>query len=97
MIEASDGEEGVRAFQSRSNEIDLVLLDFAMPRMNGVEAFGELIKIKPDVKVILSSGYMEDVGLQNFPSQHPAGVLHKPYKREDLKGELDRMLGAETE
>ena len=35
------------------NEIDLVMLDFAMPRMNGVEAFEELILIKPDVKVIL--------------------------------------------
>ena len=93
MIEAADGEEGVRVFQSRSNEIDLVLLDFAMPRMNGVEAFGELIKIKPDVKVILSSGYTEDVVLQNFPSQRPAGVLHKPYKMEDLKGELERLLG----
>jgi PAS domain S-box-containing protein len=93
MIEASDGDEGVRVFQSRSNEIDLVLLDFAMPRMNGVEAFGKLIKIKPDVKVILSSGYTEDVVLQNFPSQRPAGVLHKPYKMEDMKGELEKLLG----
>ncbi len=94
MIEASDGDEGVHVFQERLNEIDLVLLDFAMPKMNGVEAFGELIRIKPDVKVILSSGYTEDAVMQSFPGQRPSGVLHKPYKTEDLKGELERLLGA---
>ncbi len=64
-----------------------------MPKMNGVEAFGELIRIKPDVKVILSSGYTEDAVMQSFPGQRPSGVLHKPYKTEDLKGELERLLG----
>ncbi len=72
------------------------MLDFAMPKMNGVEAFGELIRIKPDVKVILCSGYTEDVVLESFPDQRPAGVLHKPYKMEALKAELERLLGAET-
>ena len=38
-ITAADGEQGVRIFRERLNEIDLVILDFAMPRMNGVEAF----------------------------------------------------------
>ncbi len=93
-IQASDGEEGVRIFQARSNEIDLVILDLAMAKMNGVEAFGELISIKPDVKVILCSGYTEDAELQSFPGQRPAGVLHKPYKMENLKRELERLLGA---
>ncbi len=91
-ITASDGEEGVRIFRERLNEIDLVMLDFAMPRMNGIEAFGELIRIKPDVKVILCSGYTEDVVLDCFPGQRPAGVLHKPYKMEELKTELERLL-----
>ncbi len=91
-IIAEDGEEGVSVFRERMNEIDLVMLDYKMPKMNGDEAFGELIKIKPDVKVILSSGYTEDAVMQSFPGQRPAGVLHKPYKMEDLKGELERLL-----
>jgi CheY-like chemotaxis protein len=73
-IGAVDGAEGVHLFRERLNEIDLVLLDFAMPRMNGVEAFEELIRIKPDVKVILSSGYTEDIVIQSFPDRRPAGV-----------------------
>jgi CheY-like chemotaxis protein len=94
-IIAEDGEEGVSVFRERINEIDLVMLDYKMPKMNGVEAFGELIRIKPDVKVILSSGYTEDVVIESFPGQRPACVLHKPYNMADLKTELDRLLGTE--
>jgi CheY-like chemotaxis protein len=94
-IIAEDGEECVRVFRERMNEIDLVMLDYKMPKMNGVEAFGELIRIKPDVKVILSSGYTEDVVIESFPDKRPAGILHKPYEVKDLKGELDRLLEAD--
>jgi PAS domain S-box-containing protein len=91
-IVAGDGEEGVNVFRERPNEIDLVMLDFKMPKMNGVETFGELIRIKPDVRVMLCSGYTEDVVMQSFPGQRPAVVLHKPYNMEELKTELDRLL-----
>ncbi len=94
-IEASDGEEGVAIYQDRHHEIDLVLLDFVMPRMNGVEAFRELTKIKPDVKVILSSGYTEDVVLEEFSGVRPAGILHKPYVIEELHSQLKRVLGTD--
>ncbi len=90
---AGDGEECVQVFRERHNDIDLVMLDFAMPRMNGIEAFGELIKIEPDVKVILCSGYTEDDVLLSFPGKRPAGVLRKPYRMDDLKVELERLLG----
>ncbi len=92
-IIAVDGEEGVSVFRERLNEIDLVMLDFKMPKIDGVEAFGELIRIKPDVKVILCSGYTEDAVIEMFPGQRPAGVLHKPYNMGDLKGELEKLLG----
>jgi two-component system, cell cycle sensor histidine kinase and response regulator CckA len=64
--------------------------------IHGVEAFGEVIRLKPDVKVILSSGYAEGVLLESFPGKRPAGVLHKPYKMEVLKAELERLLGGNT-
>ena len=88
-----EDETGVRIFRESLNDIDLVMLDYAMPRMNGVEALGELIRIKPDVKVMLCSGYTEDDVMPSFPGKRPAGVLHKPYIMEELKGELERLLG----
>ena len=69
------------------------MLDFAMPKMNGVQAFNGLVRIKPDVKVILCSGFTEDAVKHSFPGPRPAGVLHKPYKIEALKAELERLLG----
>ena len=53
----------------------------------------ELIRIRPDVKVILSSGYTEDVVSKSFPGPKPAEFLNKPYKLEVLMAELDRLLG----
>ena len=92
-IPAVDGAEGVHLFRERFNDIDLVLLDFAMPRMNGVEAFEKLIKVKPDVKVILSSAYTENMVAKSFSGPKPAGFLNKPYKLEVLKAEIERLLG----
>ena len=92
-IAAFDGVEGVRIFRERLNEIDIVMLDFVMPRMNGVEAFEELICIKPDVKVLFSSGYTEELMRQRFSGRQPESVLHKPYDMDILKAELERLLG----
>jgi len=84
-------------FRERLNDIDIVLLDFAMPKLNGVESFGELIRIESDVKVILCSGYTEDVVLETFPANVLLVFLHKPYKMEDMKGELEKLLIGTTD
>lgn len=92
-ITARDGAEGVRIFRERLNDIDLVLLDFAMPNMDGVEAYHELIRIKPDARIMICSGYAEDAVIERFPDERPASFLHKPYDMQDLKGEINRLLG----
>ena len=58
-ITASDGMEAVKTFRQRSDEIDLILMDLTMPNMDGVAAMHELRRIKPDIKIILSSGFNE--------------------------------------
>ncbi len=92
VIEAENGEQAVGIVRERLDKIDLVILDFVMPKMNGVEAFREMVKIREDIKVILSSGYAEDDVMANFGDHRPAGVLHKPYKMARLKDELARLL-----
>ncbi len=92
-IQASDGDEGIGVFRDRTDDIDLVILDFVMPRMSGSEVFEELITIKPDVKVILSSGYSEEVVLEGLSGRRPSGILQKPHGMQDLRAELERLLG----
>ncbi len=61
VLEASDGQEAINIFRERPNGVDLVILDVIMPRKNGKEVYDELKKIKPDIKVLFTSGYTSDI------------------------------------
>jgi PAS domain S-box-containing protein len=91
---ASDGEEGVALFEQRAGEIAFVLLDLTMPRMDGVSAFHEMKRLKSDVRVILSSGYNEQDAVQRFSGEGLAGFIQKPYRLNELKEKVARLLNA---
>lgn len=92
-LSAVDGDDGVKKFRQHQNTIDLVLLDLMMPQMDGFEAFSQLVQIRPDVKVIISSGYTKEALENKFLGGDPVGFLHKPYQMDKLWEELDRVLG----
>lgn len=92
VLTARDGVEAVKLFQGRAHEIVCVILDLMMPNMDGVETFEHLIKINPDIKVILCSGYNEQEATQGFEGQGLAGFLQKPFRLGDLRQELKRVL-----
>ena len=58
---AQNGEEGLKLFNS--GNFDIVVTDYRMPRMNGVELIQNLRKVNPNVRVILLSGFVEPLGL----------------------------------
>jgi PAS domain S-box-containing protein len=92
-LSAEDGDEGVKKFRQHQKTIDLVLLDLMMPQMDGFEAFSQLVQIKPDVKVVISSGYTKEALVNKFQGVSPAGFLHKPYQMDRLLEELEKALG----
>lgn len=94
VLEARDGLEAVDLFRKRLQEIDGVLLDLTMPRLNGVETFRELRLIRPDVRAVLASGYSEHDLSQRFGQDGLAGFVEKPYTVESLAAVLDRVLQA---
>ena len=55
VLTAENGFEAVEIIKKQASDIDCVILDLSMPKMDGLAAFGEIIRIKPDAKVILSS------------------------------------------
>ena len=93
VITAADGREGVEIYRQRSDEIVLVLLDLTMPHLGGEEAFGEMRLIRPDVRVILASGYNGQEVTQRFVGDSPAGFIQKPYRIDDLAEKLKDVLG----
>jgi PAS domain S-box-containing protein len=61
VYEAADGEEAVKVFQEHAESINLLLLDVIMPHKNGREAYREIVKIRPDMKALFTSGYTADI------------------------------------
>ena len=60
VLEAMDGEDGLRLFKENRGKIDLVLSDIIMPKMQGREMYEEIKKISPDIKILFISGYPAD-------------------------------------
>jgi PAS domain S-box-containing protein len=89
---ACDGREAVELFRRHGAEIVCVLLDLAMPRMDGAETFRELRQLRPDVRVILASGYNDFETAQRFPEGALAGVIEKPYQLQSLSAKLREVL-----
>jgi two-component system cell cycle sensor histidine kinase/response regulator CckA len=84
VIEAIDGGAAVDLFQANEPDIAVVLLDMTLPGMSGPEVFAELQRIRPDVKVILTSAYSQETVLTAFGGHQAWDFVRKPYRLNDL-------------
>jgi two-component system, cell cycle sensor histidine kinase and response regulator CckA len=93
VVTAGDGCEAVDVFAAHGSEIVCVLLDLTMPRMDGREALRELRRLRPDVPVLISSGYGEQrlAGLFSGAAGRLA-FIHKPYQLTELSEKLHALL-----
>jgi DNA-binding NarL/FixJ family response regulator len=72
-------------------EIDLVLLDMTLPAMPGEAVFRELRAIRPDVRVLATSGYSEAEAFSRFGDEID-GFIQKPYKAAKLAEKVHEIL-----
>jgi PAS domain S-box-containing protein len=89
---AHDGERAVDLFRSAANQISLVLLDLTMPVMSGEETLRQLKNIRPEVRVVLSSGYNETEAVRHFSGMGLNGFLQKPYTPIELAEKVKTVL-----
>jgi len=95
VLAAEDGRKAVALFEAHSSDIDLVILDWAMPNMHGRECLEAIHQITPDVRVVIASGhYPDDPELQRaYPSA--SAVLCKPFAPDVLVDAVRKtMAGA---
>jgi two-component system, cell cycle sensor histidine kinase and response regulator CckA len=92
VVLAADGKEALEVFSAHKDEIICVILDLTMPHMGGDEAYREMLMLKPDVSVIISSGFNEQDVLRRFPEKGLSGFIQKPYRIENLAGMLKKII-----
>jgi len=92
VLTAKNGLEAIDIFQARADEIDVVLLDMAMPGMNGDEVLRHMFDIRPDARVIVSSGFIEENISAQFGDAQPAGFLYKPFTPDVLMERIGGVL-----
>ncbi|MEQ8187757.1 MAG: PAS domain S-box protein [Candidatus Eremiobacterota bacterium] len=92
VLTENDSRKTLDIFKNYKEKISLVLLDMTMPYMDGSEVFKQLKSIKPDVKVILTSGYNEQAAINHFTEKELAGFIQKPYTVEELKQVIEKVM-----
>ena len=92
VVEAVNGEEGLRAFEAERSRIDVVVTDVMMPVLGGVEMVGRMRLLAPEVPVVFVSGYTaEDRGL---PLDAQTVFVPKPYTLTALCDAIDGVVAA---
>jgi CheY-like chemotaxis protein len=94
VVTAANGHEALDRVRAGRPAFDLVLLDLTMPDLDGFETFREIHRVRPDLKVILTSGYSEPEALEKFGGEKLAGFIEKPFRIEDLLAKIHAVLPA---
>ena len=89
---AADGSEAVEIFRREPDRFTLVLMDLAMPHLDGRQAFAELRRIRNQQRVVLMSGFDEQEAVAQFVGKGLASFLQKPFAHEDLRAVVQRVL-----
>ena len=92
VFTAPNGEKALSIYRKYGSGIDLVLMDLAMPGMDGRECFNRLREINPDIRVILSSGYGREGRAQQLLDAGVLAFLRKPYSLSELAEMLKEYL-----
>jgi two-component system cell cycle sensor histidine kinase/response regulator CckA len=97
ILAAKDGTEAIRIVEGDSDKIDLVVSDIMMPKMSGLELRKKAIRLRPELRFLLMSGYMEDtIGQAEFPPQN-VGYMEKPFLPIELARKVRELLNANAE
>jgi DNA-binding NtrC family response regulator len=86
VLTAPDGESALRFYQQKKDEIDLIILDLIMPGIGGRRCLNDLLKVNPEVNILVSSGYYLDDRTREVIKAGAKGFVSKPY---DLTQMLD--------
>jgi two-component system, cell cycle sensor histidine kinase and response regulator CckA len=92
VLTAPNGRQAIEVFKGHADEIKCAILDLTMPYMDGRETFRELRLIKPELPVIISSGYNEEEVTVSFLGHGLSGFIQKPFTISSIVEVLNKAL-----
>jgi two-component system chemotaxis response regulator CheY len=87
---AGNGEEALGIFKETLP--DLVAMDITMPKMDGITAMTEMLKIKNDAKILMISSLSDSATASEVLEKGAAGILTKPFTTEQIIGKVNEIL-----
>jgi CheY-like chemotaxis protein/two-component sensor histidine kinase len=84
VVSARDGEEGMALMEQRGGDFDAVLLDMTMPRLSGAETCHLIRQLRPELPIVLTSGYTKPEAEARLDIRDVAGFLQKPFTPANL-------------
>jgi CheY-like chemotaxis protein len=92
VLQAVNGKEALGLFRKEHSQISLVILDLIMPEMGGTECLKELLKIDPQVKVLIASGFSADASIRDTIQMGARGFVSKPFRVKELLRHIRKAL-----
>lgn len=90
VLGARDGDEAVQTYIQRQQEIALVVLDLKLPKLSGWDAFQRMKKANPQLKAIITTGYVSRQVESSVANGDLSQMILKPYRLNDL---LEKISG----
>ncbi len=90
LLFAKNGNEGIDIL--RKNSVDAVIMDIKMPRMDGIEAMRRLKELKPEVKILVTSGYKSVETAREAINAGASDYIVKPFDRNEISKAVQKLL-----
>jgi PAS domain S-box-containing protein len=94
VLAAETGEAAIDLFRTHAKSVDIILLDLNLPGVSGAEVLLEARSIRPDVKIVITTGYDPQIVSASYAwaGQSPSSFIRKPYRLKDLVRTIREVL-----
>ncbi|MCL4265348.1 MAG: response regulator [Anaerolineae bacterium] len=92
VLLAYDGVEGEELYRTYQNDIEMIILDWRLPRQDGRDTLRKIRQLNPNIPVMISSGYAADEVLSQLDDQRPVTFLGKPFSIDKFLDQVQKLL-----
>jgi CheY-like chemotaxis protein len=84
VLDAANGSAAIELLRANGASIDVLLLDLTIPGASSHEVLAEAVRVRPDIRVILTSAYSKEILTPRMQTPQIRGFIRKPYQIADL-------------